>query len=133
MLSVPLLIEKIYRRALLPKLKEGTRLGKLARNRLTSPIVYSIIGKKVRTIFGGRMRFFGVGGAAFDSEAESFFHKIHFPYALGYGLTETSPFIAGCDAVQRTRFRELWALCLTVLMSDLILSQGRFSSRDLAS
>ncbi|MBQ2527513.1 MAG: AMP-binding protein, partial [Spirochaetales bacterium] len=46
--------------------------------------------------FGGRMRFFGVGGAAFDSEAESFFHKIHFPYALGYGLTETSPFIAGC-------------------------------------
>ena len=96
MLSVPLLIEKIYRRALLPKLKEGTRLGKLARNRLTAPIVYSIIGKKVRTIFGGRMRFFGVGGAAFDSEAESFFHKIHFPYALGYGLTETSPFIAGC-------------------------------------
>ena len=96
MLSVPLLIEKIYRRALLPKLKEGTRLGKFARNRLTAPIVYSIIGKKVRTIFGGRMRFFGVGGAAFDSEAESFFHRIHFPYALGYGLTETSPFIAGC-------------------------------------
>ena len=96
MLSVPLLIEKIYRRALLPKLKEGTTLGKLARNRLTAPIVYSIIGKKVKTIFGGRMRFFGVGGAAFDSEAESFFHRIHFPYALGYGLTETSPFIAGC-------------------------------------
>ncbi|MBR5099199.1 MAG: AMP-binding protein [Spirochaetales bacterium] len=96
MLSVPLLIEKIYRRALLPKLKEGTRLGKLARNRLTAPIVYSIIGKKVKAIFGGRMRFFGVGGAAFDSEAESFFHRIHFPYALGYGLTETSPFIAGC-------------------------------------
>ena len=96
MLSVPLLIEKIYRRALLPKLKEGTTLGKLARNRLTAPIVYSIIGKKVKTIFGGRMRFFGVGGAAFDFEAESFFHKIHFPYALGYGLTETSPFIAGC-------------------------------------
>ena len=96
MLSVPLLIEKIYRRALLPKLKEGTKLGKLARNRLTAAIVYSIIGKKVKTIFGGRMRFFGVGGAAFDSEAESFFHRIHFPYALGYGLTETSPFIAGC-------------------------------------
>ena len=96
MLSVPLLIEKIYRRALLPKLKEGTKLGKLARNRLTAPIVYSIIGKKVKTIFGGRMRFFGVGGAAFDSEAEVFFNRIHFPYALGYGLTETSPFIAGC-------------------------------------
>ena len=96
MLSVPLLIEKIYRRALLPKLKEGTKLGKFARNKLTAPFVYKIIGKKVKTIFGGRMRFFGIGGAAFDSEAEAFFHKIGFPYALGYGLTETSPFIAGC-------------------------------------
>ncbi len=96
MLSVPLLIEKIYRRALLPKLKEGTTHGKLSRNRLTAPLVYWIIGKKVKVIFGGRMRFFGVGGAAFDSEAEAFFHRIGFPYALGYGLTETSPFIAGC-------------------------------------
>ncbi len=96
MLSVPLLIEKIYRRALLPKLKEGTRLGKLSKNRLTAPIVYAIIGKKVKTIFGGRLKFFGVGGAPFDAEAEKFFHRIHFPYALGYGLTETSPFIAGC-------------------------------------
>ncbi len=96
MLSVPLLIEKIYRRALAPKIKEGTKLGKFARNKLTAPIVYRIIGKKVKTIFGGRMKFFGVGGAPFDSEAEAFFHRIHFPYALGYGLTETSPFIAGC-------------------------------------
>ncbi len=96
MLSVPLLIEKIYRRALAPKIKEGTKLGKFARNKLTAPIVYGIIGKKVKTIFGGRLRFFGVGGAPFDSEAEAFFHRIHFPYALGYGLTETSPFIAGC-------------------------------------
>ncbi len=96
MLSVPLLIEKIYRRALAPKIKEGTKLGKFARNKLTAPIVYKIIGKKVKTIFGGRLRFFGVGGAPFDAEAEAFFHRIHFPYALGYGLTETSPFIAGC-------------------------------------
>lgn len=96
MLSVPLLIEKIYRRALAPKIKEGTKLGKFARNKLTAPIVYRIIGKKVKTIFGGRLKFFGVGGAPFDAEAEAFFHRIHFPYALGYGLTETSPFIAGC-------------------------------------
>lgn len=96
MLSVPLLIEKIYRRALAPKIKEGTKLGKFARNKLTAPIVYRIIGKKVKTIFGGRLKFFGVGGAPFDAEAEAFFHRIHFPYALGYELTETSPFIAGC-------------------------------------
>ena len=96
MLSVPLLIEKIYRRALAPRLKEGTKLGRFARNPITAPIVYSVIRKKVKTIFGGRLRFFGVGGAPLDSEAEAFFHRIKFPYALGYGLTETAPFIAGC-------------------------------------
>lgn len=96
MLSVPLLIEKIYRRALLPKIKEGTKLGKLAKNKLTSWLVYLVIGHKVKVTFGGRMRFFGIGGSALDSEAEAFLNKIKFPYALGYGLTETSPFIAGC-------------------------------------
>ena len=95
-LSVPLLIEKVYRRALAPKFKEGTKLAKLVKHKLIAPFVYSIVGGKVRRTFGGRIKFFGVGGAAFDPEAEAFFHKIHFPYALGYGLTETSPFVAGC-------------------------------------
>ena len=95
-LSVPLLIEKVYRRALAPKFKEGTTLAKFAENRLTSRFVYNMVGRKVIKTFGGRLRFFGVGGSKLDPEVEAFLDKINFPYALGYGLTETSPFIAGC-------------------------------------
>ena len=95
-LSVPLLIEKVYRRALAPKFKEGTTLAKFAGNRLMSRFVYNMVGRKVIKTFGGRLRFFGVGGSKLDPEVEAFLDKINFPYALGYGLTETSPFIAGC-------------------------------------
>lgn len=95
-LSVPLLIEKVYRRALAPKFKEGTTLAKFAGNRLTSRFVYNMVGRKVIKTFGGRLRFFGVGGSKLDPEVEAFLDKINFPYAIGYGLTETSPFIAGC-------------------------------------
>lgn len=95
-LSVPLLIEKVYRRALAPKFKKGTKLAKLANSRFTSRFVYKMVGHKVIKTFGGRLRFFGVGGSKLDSEVEAFLDKINFPYALGYGLTETSPFIAGC-------------------------------------
>ncbi len=95
-LSVPLLIEKVYKRALAPKFKERTMSAKLAKCVLTSRLIYSIVGYKVRKTFGGRLVFFGVGGSKLDPNAEAFLDKIHFPYALGYGLTETSPFIAGC-------------------------------------
>lgn len=95
-LSVPLLIEKVYRRALAPKFKEGTTLAKFANNRFTSKFVYNLVGRKLLKTFGGRLKFFGVGGSKLDPEVEAFLDKINFPYALGYGLTETSPFIAGC-------------------------------------
>ena len=42
------------------------------------------------------MRFFGIGGAPLAAEVEEFLKKAHFPYAIGYGLTETAPLIAGC-------------------------------------
>lgn len=95
-LSVPLLIEKVYRRALAPKFKEGTTLSKLTKNRFASRFVYRLVGRKVVKTFGGRLRFFGIGGSKLDPEVEEFLDRIGFPYALGYGLTETSPFIAGC-------------------------------------
>lgn len=95
-LSVPLLIEKVYKRALAPKFREKTVLSKLTKCFLTSRLIYSFVGHKVRKTFGGRLKFFGVGGSKLDQNAEAFLDKIHFPYALGYGLTETSPFIAGC-------------------------------------
>ena len=95
MLTVPLLIEKVYKSAILPVLSENKKIKKL----LKSPLkwyVYRAMGKKLVATFGHRLKFFGIGGAALDSEVEKFLHLAHFPYAIGYGLTETSPLIAGC-------------------------------------
>ncbi len=96
MLTVPMLIEKVYRRAIEPKFKEGTKLNKLMQHKLLQTPIYHLIGKKLIKTFGGRMKFFGVGGSKLDPQVEAFLAKVNFPYALGYGLTETSPFIAGC-------------------------------------
>ena len=102
MLSVPLLIEKVYRSALLPLISGNGRFARLMGNPITRPIVHRLIGFILKRKFGGRIVFFGIGGAPLDRETEDFLHAIHFPYALGYGLTETSPLIAGC----RPRYRE---------------------------
>lgn len=95
-LTVPMLIEKVYNKAVAPKIKEGTKVGRLLRIPVLRTFVYRTIGKKLRTTFGGSIRFFGVGGAPLDLEVETFLHRARFPYALGYGMTETSPMIAGC-------------------------------------
>ncbi len=98
MLSVPLLIEKVYKAAVLPVLKGDGRIAKLARNPITKHFVMRTIGRKLRTTFGHRLKFFGIGGAPLDVEVERFLHDAHFPYAIGYGLTETSPLVAGCGS-----------------------------------
>jgi long-chain acyl-CoA synthetase len=66
--------------------------------------VNKIAGSKLRATFGGAIRFFGVGGAALAPEVERFLREAEFPYAIGYGLTETSPLIAGANA-ENTRYR----------------------------
>lgn len=96
MFSVPLLIEKVYKSAVAPMLEGKGAIPRLIKNPLLRPLIYRLIGHKIRKKFGGRLVFFGIGGAPLDSETEAFLHKIHFPYAIGYGLTETSPLIAGC-------------------------------------
>ena len=101
MLSVPLLIEKVYKSAVVPVLKGEGRIAKLAANPLTRPVVMRTIGRKLMKTFGHRLKFFGIGGAPLDPEVESFLHAAHFPYALGYGLTETSPLVAGCGSRHR--------------------------------
>jgi len=95
-LSVPLLIEKVYSKAVVPQISGDTKIARLLRIPVIRYFVYRAIGHKLIENFGGRLRFFGVGGAPLDKEVEAFLHKAHFPYALGYGMTETSPFIAGC-------------------------------------
>ncbi|HRZ66493.1 MAG TPA: AMP-binding protein, partial [Spirochaetia bacterium] len=96
-LSVPLVIEKVYRTGVKPNL-EKIGLYRLAAAR---PLLERIAGRKLMKSFGGRLRFFGIGGAPLDPETERFLRAARFPYAIGYGLTETAPIIAA-SAVGRT-------------------------------
>ena len=90
-LSVPLVIEKIYRSNILPTL-EGMKAYK---SPLLRPILERIAGIKLMKTFGGKIRFFGIGGAPVAADVESFLKRARFPYSIGYGLTETAPMVAG--------------------------------------
>ncbi len=104
MLSVPLVIEKIFKTKVLPKIKKHV-ITKIAYHFPSlRKILHRIAGKKLYQTFGGSLRFFGIGGASLSPEVEQFLIEAHFPYAIGYGLTETSPLIAGSNAYE-TKFR----------------------------
>ncbi|WP_022940059.1 AMP-binding protein [Psychromonas hadalis] len=96
MLSVPLVIEKIYKSKVQASFNKN-RLIKYLYNHV--PFVrkklHKMAGKKLMESFGGEMRFFGIGGAKLSPFVEQFLQEANFPYAIGYGLTETAPIIAG--------------------------------------
>jgi long-chain acyl-CoA synthetase len=92
MLSVPLVIEKIYRSNIKPTLESMKLYG----NPAFKPILTLLAGIKLKKTFGGKLRFFGIGGAPLSADVETFLLAARFPYAIGYGLTETSPLLAGC-------------------------------------
>ena len=91
MLSVPLIIEKIYKSSVIPAINGSKFLQFLQKH--VSWLLYSLIGIKLRKTFGGHLKFFGIGGAKLDPTVEAFLKKTGFPYAIGYGLTETAPLI----------------------------------------
>lgn len=92
-ISVPLVIEKIYKKAILPKIEKPT-----VKALLKVPVIKNLIHKKVRnsliTAFGGNCREVIIGGAALNAEVEAFLHKIKFPFTVGYGMTECAPLIS---------------------------------------
>lgn len=89
--SVPLIIEKIYKSSILPTIEKSRVLSWMKEH--TPCILYRLVGKRLYKTFGGRMRFFGIGGAKLDPVVEDFLQKCKFPYAIGYGLTETAPLL----------------------------------------
>ena len=91
MLTVPLIIEKVYKGSVLPTIKKSRTLTWM--NEHMNTLMCRIIGMKLKATFGGHISFYGIGGAKLDSEVESFLLKAKFPYAIGYGLTETSPLL----------------------------------------
>lgn len=94
MLSVPLIIEKIYKNSVIPTIRRSRVLRWMRKH--TPSLLYRLIGMKLKATFGGRLKFFGIGGSKLDIKVEEFLKKARFPYAIGYGLTETAPLI--CNA-----------------------------------
>jgi long-chain acyl-CoA synthetase len=104
MLSVPLVIEKIYKTKVHPQLTaSAVRRGLYAipfiRKRL-----HKIAGKKLLATFGGSLRLFPIGGAPLAPDVELFLREAGFPYTIGYGLTETAPLVAGTSP-GKSRYR----------------------------
>lgn len=93
-IAVPLIIEKVYKSKLKPILDRNKMIMNL-------PIIDKVIQKKILqelvNAFGGRFYEVIIGGAAFNPEVERFFHKIGFPFTVGYGMTECAPIIGYAD------------------------------------
>lgn len=101
-LTVPLILEKIYKKMIAPQLNK--RAMKLAMNvpllndriyaQINKKLIYAQINKKLTDAMGGRFREVIVGGAAMNQEVADFLYKIKFPYTIGYGMTECGPLIS---------------------------------------
>jgi long-chain acyl-CoA synthetase len=92
-LSVPLVIEKIYKKQVLPAIRKPHMRLLLMIPGLNN-IILNKIREKLTAVFGGNFRELVIGGAAFNGEAEAFFRKMKFPYTVGYGMTECGPLIS---------------------------------------
>ncbi len=101
MLVVPLIIEKIYKAGIAPKFNSGKLIKLIYSTTPGRKFLNRMAGKKLFEKFGGRMRFFGIGGAKLDFTVERFLSEAKFPYAIGYGLTETAPLLAGAIGKDR--------------------------------
>ncbi len=94
-LIVPLIIEKVYNSQVKSKFTANKFISTLYGVGFFRRILHRIASKKLMKAFGGRIRFLGIGGSKLHVDTETFLHEGGFPYAIGYGLTETAPMAAG--------------------------------------
>ena len=94
-LIVPLIIEKVFNSQVKSKFTSNKFISTLYGISFFRRILHRIASKKLMTAFGGRVRFLGIGGSKLHIDTETFLHEGGFPYAIGYGLTETAPMAAG--------------------------------------
>lgn len=104
--SVPLIIDKIYKTSVRKTIDASRTLTWMEKN--MPCLLYRMIGSKLKHFFGGKLKFFGLGGAKLDPVIEDFLIKAGFPYAIGYGMTECAPLICAkkvgqkhCDSIGR--------------------------------
>jgi len=95
-IAVPLVIEKIIRKKVFPKI-QNNRMRLLLQMPVISKKVREMICQEVVKAFGGNMYEIIIGGAAFNQEVELFLKRINFPYTVGYGATECAPIICYAD------------------------------------
>ncbi|MEN8136354.1 MAG: AMP-binding protein [Thermodesulfobacteriota bacterium] len=95
---VPMIMEKIYKKRVLPKINNSKVLQTLLRVPFLRGLILAKIGGKLLDFFGGELQLMAIGGAPLNIEVEKFFHEAGFPYLIGYGLTETAPILAGGPA-----------------------------------
>ena len=95
MLTVPMIMEKIYKSKVRPSLTKNGFMKFLYGMAPTRKLLHKVAGKQLYATFGGELGFYGIGGAKLDKDVERFLKEAKFPYAIGYGLTETSPLAAG--------------------------------------
>ncbi|HUI08851.1 MAG TPA: AMP-binding protein, partial [Bacteroidota bacterium] len=104
MLSVPLVIEKIFKARIHPRLTGNAFMRSLYGIPPVRRRLHAAAGRKLLASFGGSLRMLVIGGAPIASDVEQFMRDARFPYAVGYGLTETSPLVSGAPPAT-TRFR----------------------------
>ena len=92
-ITVPLVLEKIYTKLIVPKISKGMLRWALAVPLLDNRI-YDQIRKQLVDAFGGNFEEVIVGGAPFNAEVEEFLYKIRFPFTVGYGMTECAPLVS---------------------------------------
>jgi long-chain acyl-CoA synthetase len=130
MLSVPLIIEKIYKAKIHPRFTGSPLFRLLTKIPLTRKVLSRLAGKKLIETFGGALRVFAIGGAPLAADVELFLREAGFPYAMGYGLTETSPLIVGTPP-ETTRYRStgkpLPGTYLRILDPDPISGEGEIA------
>jgi long-chain acyl-CoA synthetase len=132
MLTVPLIIEKIYRNTILPTFTKTWIPRVLYNTTFVHNILNWLAGRKLKNSFGGKLKFFGIGGAKLDRKVEKFLIEARFPYAIGYGLTETSPLLAGSNP-RITRLQStgpaLEGVELKILNPDPITGEGEIMAK----
>jgi len=92
-IAVPLIIEKIYKKQILPSISKKS-VQTLMKMPIISKGIYQKIKKKLEGAFGGNFKEVVIGGAPLNKDVEDFLRKINFPFSVGYGMTECGPLIS---------------------------------------
>lgn len=100
---VPLVIEKIYRKKILPRLEGNFLVRSCLTIKFLRKLIYKKAASELHKSLGGNIVWMGIGGAALHPEVERFLYEGGFPYSIGYGMTECSPLISGSSVKDKRR------------------------------